>query len=62
MDDIGDPGPKRAWVARLGQGSVPPMLVWPMGPISLTSSSPCGSRDKILKPDKSQINLSSGRF
>jgi hypothetical protein len=33
-----------------------------MGGISLTSSSPNGSRDKILMPKKSQVNLSSGRF
>jgi hypothetical protein len=62
MDDIRAPRPKRAWVARPGQGSVPHVLVWPMGPISLTSSSLCGSRDKMLKPKKSQVNLSSGRF
>jgi hypothetical protein len=28
----------------------------------LTSSSPDGSRDKILMPKKSQVNLSLGRF
>jgi hypothetical protein len=50
MDGIGAPRPKRAWVAQPGQGPTPPMLVWPPGPISLTSSSPDGSRDKILSP------------
>jgi hypothetical protein len=31
-------------------------------PYSLTSCDPKGSRDKILMPEKSQVNLSSGRF
>jgi hypothetical protein len=39
-----------------------PGLVRPLGPISLTSSSLGGSRDKILTPRKSLVNLSSGRF
>jgi hypothetical protein len=38
------------------------MLVSPLGPISLTSSSLGGSRDEILTPGKSQVNLSPGRF
>jgi hypothetical protein len=62
MDDIGAPRPKQAWVAWPGHGPMPPMLVWPLGPISLTSSSLGGSRDKILTPEKSQVKLSSGRF
>jgi hypothetical protein len=41
---------------------MPPVLVWPLGPISLTSSSPGGSHDKILMPEKSQVNLSLERF
>jgi hypothetical protein len=62
MDGIRAPWPKRAWVAWPGQGPVAPVLVWPLGPISLNSSSPDGSRDKILTPKKFQVNLSSGRF
>jgi hypothetical protein len=62
MDGIGAPRPKHAWVARPGLGPMPPVLVWPLGPISLTSSSPGGSCDQILRPEKSQVNLSSGRF
>jgi hypothetical protein len=62
MDGIGAPRPKQAWVARPGQGLMPPMLVWPMGPILLTSSSRDGSHDKILTLKKSHLNLSSGRF
>jgi hypothetical protein len=56
MDVIGAPRPKRAWVARPGQGPMPPVLVRPLGPISLTSFAPDGSRDKILAPEKSQVN------
>jgi hypothetical protein len=33
-----------------------------MWPSSLTSCATEGSRDKILTPEKSQVNLSSGRF
>jgi hypothetical protein len=32
-----------------------------LGLVSLTSSSPGASRAKILKPEKSQVNLSAGR-
>jgi hypothetical protein len=39
-----------------------PMLIWPLGPISLTSFALDGSHDKILTPEKSQVNLSLGRF
>jgi hypothetical protein len=45
-----------------GQGPAPPGLVWPSWPILSTSCAPKGSRDKILTPKKSQVNLSSGRF
>jgi hypothetical protein len=38
------------------------VLVWPLGLISLTSSSPGASHDKILMLKKSQVNLSLGRF
>jgi hypothetical protein len=37
------------------------MLVWPLGLVSLTSS-PDASRNKILTPEKSQVNLSSEWF
>jgi hypothetical protein len=62
MDGIGGSRPKQAWVACLGQGPMPPCLVWPLGPISLTSSYLGTSRGKILTPKKSQVNLSLGRF
>jgi hypothetical protein len=62
MDGIGAPRPKWAWVARLGQGPTPPMLVWPLRPISLTYSSLGAYHDKILIPKKFQVNLSSRRF
>jgi hypothetical protein len=38
------------------------MLVWPLGLVSLTSSSPGDSHGKILMPEKSQVNSSPGRF
>jgi hypothetical protein len=38
------------------------MLIWPLGLVLLTSSSPGASRGKKLMPEKSQVNLSSGRF
>jgi hypothetical protein len=62
MDGIGGSRPKQVWVAWPGQGPAPPGLVWLLGPISLTSSSPVASRGKMLMPKKSQVNLSSGRF
>jgi hypothetical protein len=53
MDGSGGSRPKRAWVAWPGQGPGPPVLVWPLGLISLTSSSPGASRGKMLTPEKS---------
>jgi hypothetical protein len=50
--------PKQARVAQPGQGLTPPMLVFPLGLVLLTSSLPGASRGKILKPEKSQVNLS----
>jgi hypothetical protein len=41
---------------------MPPVLVWPLWPPSLTYYAPEHSLDKILTPEKSQVNLSSGRF
>jgi hypothetical protein len=61
MDISGGSRPKRAWVAQPGQGPTPPVLIWPLGLVSLTSSPPGASRGKILTPKKSQVNLSSGR-
>jgi hypothetical protein len=61
IDDSGGSRPKWARVARLGKGPVPPMLVWPLGLVSLTSSPLGASRGKILTPKKSQVNLSLGR-
>jgi hypothetical protein len=62
MGSSGGPRLKRAWVARPGQWTMPPGLVWPLGLILLTSSPPLGaSRGKILMPEKSQVNLSLGR-
>jgi hypothetical protein len=62
MNGIRAPSPKQAWVARPVQGPMPPVLVWPLGSILLTSSSLDGSRDKLLTPKISQVNLSLGRF
>jgi hypothetical protein len=62
MDGIGASRLKLDMVARLGPGLAPPMLKWTLWPPSLTSCSPKGSCDKILTPEKSQVNLSSGRF
>jgi hypothetical protein len=53
MDDIGGSRPKRGWVARPGWGPMPPVPVWPLGLVSLTSSPPGASRGKILMPEKS---------
>jgi hypothetical protein len=61
MDDSGGSRPKQVWVERPSQGPTPPVLIWPLGLISLTSSPPGASRDKILTPKKSQVNLSLGR-
>jgi hypothetical protein len=62
IDGVRGSRPKRAWVAWPGRGPMPPVLVWPMGLVSLTSSPPGASRDKILTLQKSQVNLSWGRF
>jgi hypothetical protein len=43
-------------------GAAPPCLVWPLGLISWTSCAIGASHGKILTPEKSQINLSLGRF
>jgi hypothetical protein len=40
---------------------MPPVLVWPLGLVLLTSSPPAASRGKILTLKKSQVNLSPGR-
>jgi hypothetical protein len=61
MDGSGGSSPKHAWVAWPGRAPMPPMLVWPLGLVSLTSSPPGASRGKILTPEKSQVNLSPGR-
>jgi hypothetical protein len=53
MDNIGALRLKRAWVARPGLGPMPPGLIWPSWPTSLTSCAPEGSCDKILTPEKS---------
>jgi hypothetical protein len=62
MDDIGGSSLKRDMVVQPGLGPVPPMFIWTSWPPSLTSCALEGSRDKILTPKKSQVNLSSGRF
>jgi hypothetical protein len=62
MDRIGGSRPKWSQVARPGLGHAPPCLFWSLWPPSLTSRAPEGSRDKVLTPKKSQVNLSSGRF
>jgi hypothetical protein len=62
MGDIRASRLKRAWVVRPGLGPMPPGLVWPSWPTSLTYCALEGSRDKILTPKKSHVNLSSGRF
>jgi hypothetical protein len=49
-------------VARSGLVTAPPALFWASWPTLLTSSSRRASRDKILMPEKSQVNLSLGRF
>jgi hypothetical protein len=59
--NIGGSRAKRAWVARSGLVTVPPVLFWASWPTSLTSSSLGASHDKILTPKKSQVNLSSER-
>jgi hypothetical protein len=38
------------------------VLVWPLGLLSLSSSSPGAYHGKILMPEKSEFNLSSGSF
>jgi hypothetical protein len=61
MDVSGGSRPKRVWVARPVQGPTPPVLVWPLGLVSLNSSPLDASRGKILMPKKSQVNLSPKR-
>jgi hypothetical protein len=60
-DTIGGPRTKREWVALHGQGPALLVLVWASWPPSLTSCAPDASRDKILMPKKSQVNLIPGR-
>jgi hypothetical protein len=43
-------------------GTMLPVLVWPLGLASLTYSPRGASHDRILTLQKSQVNLSSGRF
>jgi hypothetical protein len=62
MDGIEGLRPKRSKVARPSLGPAPPGLFWPSWPPSLTSCAPEGSRYKILMLEKSQFNLSLGRF
>jgi hypothetical protein len=57
MDSNKGPRPKLDRVARPGQGPVPPVLVWPLGLVSLTSSPPAASRGKILTLEKFLVNL-----
>jgi hypothetical protein len=47
MDGSGGLSHQRVWVARLGLGPAPPILVRPLGLVSLTSSSSGASRDKF---------------
>jgi hypothetical protein len=61
MDDSGGSRPERPWVERPSLVAMPPRLVHPLGLISLTSSSPGTSRDKILTLQNFSVNLSSGR-
>jgi hypothetical protein len=61
IDGSGGSRPKRVWVVRLGQGPTSPVLVWPLGLVSLTSSPPGASHGKILTPKKSHVNLSAGK-
>jgi hypothetical protein len=61
MDGSRGSSRQQALVARLGLVAAPPMLVWPLVLISLTTSSLGVSRDKILTLQKSQVNLSPGR-
>jgi hypothetical protein len=46
MDDIGGSRPQRAWVVRPGRGPTPPVLIWPLGLVSLTSYSSSGVSHK----------------
>jgi hypothetical protein len=62
MDIIRGPRLKRAWVARRGLGPAPPVIKWASWPPSLTSCAPGASRGKILTSEKSQVNLSPGKF
>jgi hypothetical protein len=62
MDGNGGSRPQRVWVARPSRRPVPPVLVQPLGLVSWTSSPPGASRDKILTLQKSEVNLSLGRF
>jgi hypothetical protein len=56
IDGVGGSRPKRARVARAGRGLVPPMLVWPLGLVSLTYSPLGSSHDKILCPKNPRSN------
>jgi hypothetical protein len=62
MDGIRGSTLKRAWVAWPGLVAAPHVLFWASWPTSLTYCALEGSRDKILTPEKFQVNLSSGRF
>jgi hypothetical protein len=61
MDDSGGSSRQRVWVAQPSLVATPPVLVRPLGLVSLTSSSSGVYRDKILTLQKSQVNLSLGR-
>jgi hypothetical protein len=52
MDGNGGSMLKRAWVAQPGQGPAPPVLIWPLGLVSLTSPPPGASHGNILMPKK----------
>jgi hypothetical protein len=62
MDGSGGLKTKQDRVVRPGQGSMPPVLIWPLGLVSLTSSPLGASCGKILTLQKSWVNLSPGRF
>jgi hypothetical protein len=61
MDGSGGSSCQRVRVARPGLLATPPVLIRPLGLVSLNSSSSCVSRDKILALQKSQVNMSPGR-
>jgi hypothetical protein len=60
IDDVGGSRPEQHWVVQPSRRPAPPVLVRPLGLISLTYCSLCASRDKILTLKKSQVNLSPG--